>query len=91
MTERMIVNRVRKLKELENQHKALEEQIGAVKEEIKAYMNDRGLEEQKAGEHIVRFATIISNRFDSKAFKAVHGGLYEQFTKVTESKRFSVA
>lgn len=38
MTERMIVNRVRKLKELEAQQKEIEEQIEALKAEIKADM-----------------------------------------------------
>ena len=47
MTERMIVNRVRKLKELEAQQKEIEEQIEALKAEIKADMQRKDLEEQK--------------------------------------------
>ena len=64
MTERMIVNRVRKLKELEAQQKEIEEQIEALKAEIKADMQRKDLEEQKAGDYMVRFTTVISNRFD---------------------------
>ena len=44
MTERMIVNRVRKLKELEAQQKEIEEQIEALKAEIKADMPRKDLE-----------------------------------------------
>ena len=91
MTERMITNRVRKLKALEEQQRVLQEQIDSVKDEIKKDMEAKGLEEQKVGNYTVRFKTITSNRFDSKTFKSVYAGLYEQFTKVTESKRFTIA
>ena len=91
MTERMIVNRVRKLKELEAQQKKIEEQIDALKAEIKADMQRKDLEEQKAGDYMVRFTTVISNRFDGKAFKADHAKLYDQYMRTTESRRFSIA
>ncbi|MDU7706296.1 MAG: hypothetical protein E7J94_03370 [Clostridium sp.] len=91
MTERMIVNRVRKLKELEAQQKEIEEQIEALKAEIKADMQRKDLEEQKAGDYTVRFTTVISNRFDGKAFKADHSKLYDQYMRATESRRFSIA
>ena len=80
MTERMIVNRVRKLKELEAQQT-----------EIKADMQRKELEEQRAGDYMVRFTTVISNRFDGKAFKADHAKLYDQYMRTTESRRFSIA
>lgn len=91
MTERMIVNRVRKLKELEAQQKEIEEQIEALKAEIKADMQRKELEEQRAGDYMVRFTTVISNRFDGKAFKADHAKLYDQYMRTTESRRFSIA
>ncbi|MEE0202003.1 MAG: hypothetical protein U0I51_15860 [Muricomes sp.] len=91
MTERMIVNRVRKLKELEAQQKEIEEQIEALKAEIKADMQRKNLEEQRAGNYTVRFTTVISNRFDGKAFKADHAKLYDQYMRATESRRFSIA
>ena len=91
MTERMIVNRVRKLKELEAQQKEIEEQIEALKAEIKVDMQRKDLEEQKAGDYMVRFTTVISNRFDGKAFKADHAKLYDQYMRTTESRRFSIA
>ena len=91
MTERMIVKRVRKLKELEAQQKKIEEQIEALKAEIKADMQRKDLEEQKAGDYMVRFTTVISNRFDGKAFKADHAKLYDQYMRTTESRRFSIA
>ena len=91
MTERMLENRIKKLQVLEEEKKQLEKQIEAVKAEIKSDMDNKGLEERKAGEHIIRFVTIISNRFDSKAFKDRHEKLYKEYMKATESRRFTIA
>ena len=90
MTERKLTNRVRKLKELEAQQKELEKEIEELKNEIKEDMAAKGLEEQRAGDFIVRFTTVISNRFNTKAFQADHSKLYDRYIKPSESKRFSV-
>lgn len=68
MSERTLLNKVKKLNELEAQQRELEKQISAVQAEIKAEMNRQDKEELAAGEHIIRWTTILSNRFDSKAF-----------------------
>ena len=90
MTERMIVNRVRKLKELEEQQKAIQEQIEALRTEIQADMEAKGEEEQRAGEWIVRWTKVLTNRLDSKALKADFPETPSRFTKQTESRRFSI-
>jgi len=91
MGERALLNRIQKLKALEGQQKELERQIEELKADIKADMKRKGLEELRAVEHIVRFTTVITNRFDSKAFKAEHSRLYDQYMKQLTSKRFSIA
>ena len=91
MTVRQVENRVKKLKALEVQQKELEQQIEELKADIKTDMERKGLEEQRAGEYIVRFTPVVSNRFDSKAFKAEHSRLYDQYMKQLTSKRFSIA
>ena len=91
MTERMLQNRVRKLKALEEQQKELESQIEALKAEIKADMEEKGLEQQKAGDFLIRWTTVLSSRFDSKAFQKEHESLYSQYLKQTASRRFSIA
>jgi len=53
-------------------------------------MESKGLEEQAAGDYIVRFTTMVSNRFDSKAFKGTYGELYSRYLKEMTSKRFSI-
>lgn len=91
MSERKLLNRVKKLKELEIQKKAIEDQMEALKAEIQADMEAKGLEEQAAGDWIVRWTKVVTKRFDSKAFKKEHESLYDQYMKQTESRRFSIA
>ena len=63
----------------------------ALRDEIKTEMLKRNTEEMTVGRFIVRWTSILSNRFDSKAFKEEHGEMYKQYTKQTASRRFSIA
>lgn len=91
MSERMILNRLKKLKALESQRAALDEQMEAIKAEIKADMEARGTDELRSGDFIVRWKEIVSNKFDSKRFAQEHKALYEKYLKPAVSKRFTVA
>ena len=91
MTERQLENRLKKLQALEAQKKELEEQAEALKAEIKADMESKGLDELKTKNFTVRWKEVASNRFDSTSFKKQYNELYKQFTKVSCSKRFTVA
>lgn len=88
MTERMIVNRVNKLQALEAQKAELERQIEAVKDEIKNEMGD--VERLEAGDHVIRWAVVVSSRFDGKAFKHDYPEMYARYAKQTQARRFSV-
>ncbi len=68
----------------------LETQIDGLKDQLKEYMKSENLEELLGdnGEHAV-WRAVVSNRFDSTAFKKSEWGeLYDQFTKTTETKPF---
>ena len=58
---------------------------------IKAEMLSRGTEELQAGQYIVRWTSVLSNRFDSTAFKKVMLEVYKAYTKQVSSRRFSIA
>lgn len=90
MSERMIVNRVKKLKALEAQQKEIEAQIEALKDEIKTDMQERGVEQQAAGDFLIRWTTVVSGRFDSKTFQKEHAAMYIRYLKQTEIRRFSI-
>ena len=82
MSERMLLNRIKKLKELEAQQKAIEKQMEELKEDIKADMLERDLEEQQAGDFIVRWTKVLTGRFDSKAFqKDVYKRQFEDYLR----------
>lgn len=91
MTEKMIENRVKKLQELEAQIEALEAAADAVREEIKADMSVRGLDELKTRHFVIRWKEVVSSRIDSKALKAELPAVYGRFCKATTCRRFVVA
>ena len=91
MTERMIENRVKKLQEIEAQQKELETAAEAIRAELKADMEEKGLDELKTKNFILRWKEIISNRLDGKALKAALPDVYGQFRKASASRRFTIA
>jgi len=85
-----IVSKVKALQELEGLIDELKEEAEILRDAIKAEMVARDTEELIAGRHIVRYATVLSNRFDSTSFKRVMPEIYKSFTKQTISRRFSI-
>ena len=62
-----------------------------LRDEIKAEMLNRNTEEMEAGQYIIRWTSVLSQRFDSTAFKKVMPDIYKAYTKQVASKRFSIA
>ena len=63
----------------------------ALRDEIKAEMMARNIEELSVGQFIIRWTSILSNRFDTTGFKKAYGDLYKQYTKQTASRRFTIS
>lgn len=84
-------NKVIELKDLKAMAEELQAEITAIEDELKAECIRQGTDELQAGIFKIRYRTVSSNKFDTKAFKMAHSDLYEQFTKQTTSNRFSVA
>ena len=63
----------------------------ALRDSIKAEMLNRNTEELTAGQYIIRWTSVLTNRFDSTAFKREHSDLYKAFTKQTASRRFTIS
>ena len=91
MTEGMMENRVKKLKALESQIAELQEQADAIKSELKADLEEKGVDELKTKNFIIRWKEIISNRLDGKALKAALPEIYSQYCRTSASRRFTVA
>lgn len=70
----------------------LKVQIESLQDEVKAYMTEQGVDEVigENGEKAT-WRGVISNRFDSTAFKKDFLDIYKEYTKKTEYKRFTFA
>ena len=63
----------------------------AIRDAIKAEMERQAVEEMICGQYIIRYTSVISNRFDSTTFKRLYADLYRDFTKPVSSRRFTVS
>ena len=86
-----LIAKVRELKELEAMQAELAAEAESIKDTLKAEMTAQGVNELRLDVYKVRWQTVTSSRFDSTAFKATHGQLYEQFRRPATIRRFSVA
>ena len=85
-----IASKIEQLKELEELIEEAKAEAEALKDEIKEEMMKQGKEELEAGKYIVRWTSVLSNRFDSTGFKKVMPEVYKAYTKQVSSKRFSI-
>ncbi len=86
-----ITSKIETLKEWEAIQNEAAAMVESIKDEIKRHMDSEGLEELEAGTHIVRYTTVLSNRFDTTAFKRVMPDVYKNYTKRVTSRRFTVS
>ena len=86
-----ITSKIEALKELEALIEEAKAEAEALRDAIKTEMLNRNTEEMEAGQYIVRWTPVLSQRFDSTAFKKVMPDIYKSFTKQVSSRRFSIA
>ena len=91
MSTNEISTRIENLLELEALIEEAKAEAEALRDEIKAEMVNRNAEEMEAGQYIVRWTSVLSQRFDSTSFKKVMPDVYKSFTKQVASRRFSIA
>lgn len=91
MSKNEIVSKIEALNEWEALMEEARAEAEALRDTIKAEMLDRGVEEMEAGAYIVRWTSVLTNRFDTTAFKKSYGELYKDFTKQVSSRRFTIS
>ena len=84
-------NKIKKLREWEAIEAEAKAEADALRDEIKSEMLNRDTEELTAGKYIVRWTSVLTQRFDSTAFKKALPDVYKGFIKQTASRRFSIA
>ena len=82
------IESLRALEELIEEAKAEAETL---RDTIKQEMLDQNVEELTAGQYIVRWTSVLSQRFDSTAFKKVMPEVYKAYTKQVSSRRFTIS
>ena len=90
MSKNDIVTKIETIRELEELIAEASAEADALRDAIKQHMLAEGTEELEAGQYMVRYQNIVSNRFDSSAFKKLMPDVYKSFIRQSTSKRFSI-
>ena len=90
MSKTEITSIVQQLQEWEQIMDEAKQMVESLKDTIKAEMDRDGVEELDAGTCIIRWTTVLSQRFDSAAFKKVMPDVYKAYTKQITSRRFTI-
>lgn len=65
--------------------------IDSLKDEIKSYMQEAGIDTITTTEHKATWKPVISSRIDTAAMKKAIPDVVALYTKTSESKRFTFA
>ena len=79
------------LASLKMMKKELDAEIEEKENEIKELMDKTSVTELIGTEHKATYKEVVSNRFDSSAFKRDHADMYEAYKKSSSSMRFTFA
>ena len=86
-----IASKIESLKDLETLIEEAKAEAESLRDEIKAEMLNRNTEEMEAGQYIIRWTSVLTQRVDTTAFKKVMPEVYKEYTKQVSSRRFSIA
>lgn len=86
-----ITSKIEALKDLESLIEEAKAEAEALRDEIKTEMLNRDTEELEAGQYIVQWTSVLTQRFDTIACKKVMPDVYKKYTKQVCSRRFSIA
>ena len=86
-----IASKIEQLKSLEELIEEAKAESESLRDEIKSEMLNRDTEELTAGQYIVRWTSVLSQRFDTTSFKKVMPDVYKAYTKQVSSRRFTIS
>ena len=88
--EKEFLEKIRTIRELEQQKEQADEKIDELKGDIKAYMDKNKTSELSVDIFTVHYTETKTERFDSKALREADEELYRKYLKSSTSKRFSI-
>jgi len=86
-----VTTKIEELRELETLISEAQAEADNIRDELKAHMQAQNTEELTAGRYILRWTTVLSNRFDSTSFKKVMPEIYKAYTRQVSSRRFTIS
>ena len=91
MSTNQIMSKIEALLDWEKIMEEAKAEADALRDEIKQEMVNRNTEELTVGQYIIRWTSVLTQRFDSTAFKKVMPDIYKAYTKQVSSRRFTIA
>ena len=86
-----IKSKIEALRELEELIEEAKAEAESLRDEIKSEMLNRDTEELSAGQYIVRWTSVLSQRFDTTKLKQTMPEIYKAYTKQVSSRRFTIS
>ena len=83
--------KVKELRELRDMEAEVKSAIAVIEDSLKAEMLAKNTEVLAGTDYRVTWKTVVTNRFDSAAFKLTHADLFAQISRSTTTRRFVIA
>ena len=91
MTNNEIKTTVNELFEMETLLEETRAIVEGLKDILKEEMTRRDVETIETPDYIIRWTNVLSQRFDTSAFKKFAPDIYNSFTKPVPSRKFSIS
>jgi predicted phage-related endonuclease len=91
MTTNEMIKKIEALTEWEKLIEEAKKEAEIIRDSIKSEMDKNEVEELEIGAYIIRWTSVISNRFDTTSFKKAYAEMYKSYTKQVSSRRFSIS
>lgn len=85
-----LLNKIEALNEWEQLMEEARSEAEALRDSIKQEMLNRNTDEMEVGQYIVRWTSVLTQRFDSTSFKKAMPDVYKAFIKQSASRRFTI-
>ena len=90
MSTNQITKKIEAILEWEKIMEEAKAEVESLRDEIKQEMMNRNTEELTVGQYIIRWTSVLSQRFDATAFKKVMPDIYKAYLKQVSSRRFTI-
>ena len=91
MANNELLNKIEELNSWEQLMEEARAEAEALRDSIKQEMLERDTEELECGQYIIRWTSVLTQRFDTTSLKKAMPDVYKSFIKQSASKRFSIA